>query len=349
MNTPRKAPERKEERAPAPASALRAAFLAVVAFFVWVLPASFFFPPPPAPASRPSVESPAPDRPAPVLSSFPSSVPVPSPFPSPKEYSFGVLSQRSAVLTARYWNPILDHASKKAGVRLVLKVAKSADASNASIEAAAYDFVYSNTIFSPRTAPAGYEPFLKPKGQIHGQIVVLEGSPVQAAEELEGRRIGFPSKGAFVAYAVPSRFLEGRGISAEAVFGGNQEGVMARLKAGGVDAAAVNDRVWRAYASREGVRWRALWESDPYPDLPISFHPRVPREVMEKVRQAFLSMAEDPECAELLEGQARLMGLEPPFGFEPASRSDYGAYVAFYAPFPSAAAAPPGPARRRTE
>ncbi len=29
-------------------------------------------------------------------------------------YTFGVLSQRSAVLTAQYWNPILDYVEKKA-------------------------------------------------------------------------------------------------------------------------------------------------------------------------------------------------------------------------------------------
>ena len=34
----------------------------------------------------------------------------------PQSYSFGVLSQRSAVLTAQYWNPILDYIGPKAGV-----------------------------------------------------------------------------------------------------------------------------------------------------------------------------------------------------------------------------------------
>ena len=42
-----------------------------------------------------------------------------------ESYSFGVIPQRSAVLTAQYWNPILDYAGRKAGVELLLKVARS--------------------------------------------------------------------------------------------------------------------------------------------------------------------------------------------------------------------------------
>jgi hypothetical protein len=37
-------------------------------------------------------------------------------------WSFGVLPQRSAVLTAQYWNPILSHVEKRTGIRLELKV-----------------------------------------------------------------------------------------------------------------------------------------------------------------------------------------------------------------------------------
>lgn len=41
-------------------------------------------------------------------------------------FSFGVVPQRSATLTAQYWNPILDYVSGKSGVKLELVTKKSA-------------------------------------------------------------------------------------------------------------------------------------------------------------------------------------------------------------------------------
>ena len=43
-----------------------------------------------------------------------------------KSYYFNVLNQRSVALTAQYWNPILTYVSKKSGVPLELKLAKTA-------------------------------------------------------------------------------------------------------------------------------------------------------------------------------------------------------------------------------
>ena len=77
-------------------------------------------------------------------------------------YSFGVPSQRSSVLTAEYWNPILDHVKKKTGVELVLRIARSAPESNDAIERGDYDFVYSNTIFQPKMAKSNYQVILRP-------------------------------------------------------------------------------------------------------------------------------------------------------------------------------------------
>jgi len=48
--------------------------------------------------------------------------------------SFYVLNQRSIALTAEYWNPILTHVSRKSGVPLELKLARTAKEGNAIAE-----------------------------------------------------------------------------------------------------------------------------------------------------------------------------------------------------------------------
>ncbi|MCX8086269.1 MAG: phosphate/phosphite/phosphonate ABC transporter substrate-binding protein [Rhodocyclaceae bacterium] len=248
-----------------------------------------------------------------------------------QSWSFGVLSQRSAVLTAQYWNPILDYVEKKTGVRLVLKAARTAPESNEATERGEYDFVYSNTIFQPKMAQANYQVILRPRDEaITGQIVTLESSPIRSLKDLEGKEVGFPSQAAFVGYAVPMDALLRQGINVTPVFGGNQEGIMGQLKAGRVIAAGVNSQVMKAFAARENVQYRVLWESPPFLNLPIAVHPRVPKAVVEAVRNAIDGMDNDPEGMKILEASAQVIGQKPPYGFRAATQADYQNYIDFY-------------------
>jgi phosphonate transport system substrate-binding protein len=246
-------------------------------------------------------------------------------------WSFGVLSQRSAVLTAQYWNPILDYVAEKSGVRLMLKVARTAPESNESTERGEYDFVYSNTIFQPKMAAANYQVILRPLAEaITGQIVTLEDSPIQSLQQLQGREVGFPSLAAFVGYAVPMDQLLRQGISVTPVFGGNQEGIMGQLKTGRVIAAGVNNQVMRSFSAREKVSYRVLWESPQFNNLPIAAHPRVPEEVARKVQQSIAGMIENQQGQAILEASARTIGQKPPLGFLVATPEDYQSYTDFY-------------------
>jgi phosphonate transport system substrate-binding protein len=248
-----------------------------------------------------------------------------------RAYSFGVLSQRSAVLTAQYWNPILEYVKQKSGVALNLKVARSAPESNDATERGEYDFVYSNTIFQPKMAAAGYQVILRPRDEaITGQIVTLEAAPVRTLKDLDGREVGFPSQAAFVGYAVPMDQLLRQGVSVTPVFGGNQEGIIGQLVAGRVIAAGVNNQVMKAFAAREHIRYRVLWESSPFLNLPVAAHPRVPKAVVEAVKAAIDGMDHHPEGMRILEASAQAVGQKPPLGFRTSSQADYQSYLDFY-------------------
>lgn len=248
-----------------------------------------------------------------------------------ESYSLGVLSQRSAVLTAQFWNPILDYVKARTGIELSLKLARTAPESNDATERGEYDFVYSNTIFLPKMAGSNYQVILRPRDEaITGQIVTLEDSPIVTLKQLNGREVGFPSQAAFVGYAVPMDGLLRHGINVTPVFGGNQEGIMGQLKAGRVIAAGVNNQVMRSFAHRENLRYRVLWESIPYHNIPIAVHPRVPKSVSEAVRKAIDGMENDPEGVKVLEATAKVIGQKPPYGFLASSPEDYRSYSSFY-------------------
>jgi phosphonate transport system substrate-binding protein len=246
-------------------------------------------------------------------------------------YTFGVLSQRSPVLAAQYWNPILDYVSRKAGVTLQLSASRTAPECDAAIAKGEYDFIYSNTIFRRSNEGAGYQVILRPQAEaISGQIVTLADSSVKSLEDLQGKEVGFPSLSAFAGFLIPMNHLREKGLTVTPVFGGNQEGIMGQLAAGRVVAAGVNGQVMRTFATRQGVSYRILWESQPFHGLPISAHPRVRSNVREAVQNAFLAMNEDVEGRRVLEASAAIIKQTPPFGFLAANQEDYRNYVELY-------------------
>lgn len=241
-----------------------------------------------------------------------------------RQLSFGVVPQRSVILTAQYWNPILKYLEKKSGVPLVLKVEKTAPEHSRQVGLGRYDLVYTNHFFTKANARAGYRVVARPAGPaITGEIVVPEGSPIARLEDLAGREVGFPSPAAFVAYAVPFDVLTRKGIRVKPVFAGNQEGIMAQLKAGRVAAAGVNSQVMQSYANREGWRYRSVWQSPEYLNLPIAVHPRVAAGTAAAIVDALVNMSHDPEGVQILEKAGALIGQQPPYGFVPATNREY--------------------------
>jgi phosphonate transport system substrate-binding protein len=247
-------------------------------------------------------------------------------------YSFGVIPQRGPTLTAQYWNPILQYVSDKSGVTLELSLARSAPEHADGIRHGRFAFLYSNHNFVPENFVAGYRVLARPRdAAIRGEIVVLAASPLKDIPELQGREIAFPSNVAFVAYQVPMDALEKLGITVKSVFAGNQEGAMGQLKSGRVAAAAVNSQLMRDFAQREAIRYRVLWRSDEYLNIPISAHPSIPRRHVDAVRRALESMDADPQGARVLEASATLVKQSPPYGFVSATDKDYESYLRFYA------------------
>jgi phosphonate transport system substrate-binding protein len=230
---------------------------------------------------------------------------------------FGVLNQQSPALTAERWNPILHYLGSVAGVPLVLRMGPTVEETDAMMGRGEMDFMFTNHNFQPEFDTVGYRVIARWAGDaIHGVIAVPLDSSRTRLKDLEGARVAFPSRDAFVAYAVPKLALKQAGVRVQETFAANQEGVLAQLKARRVDAGAVNSRFLAQYAEREGVRFREVFVSEGYPDLAVIVHPRVPAPVVERVRKAMIEMRNDPAAAPVLE-KARFRG------FEPATDRDY--------------------------
>lgn len=238
--------------------------------------------------------------------------------------SFGVVSQRSPMVTAKYWNPILRYVSHRSGVPLILKLSNTGEEASQAIGRGEPDFAYTNHCFSQENDRIGYRVIARPReNAVRGQIVVRSGSTIGSLHELNGVEVAFPHARAFLGYYVTQDHLLRAGIHVRPVFAGNQEGAMAQLKNGRVQAASVNSAVMREYAAREGLGYRALWSSEPFLAIPVVVHPRVGAERARAVQEALTTMADDPEGGRILAESAAQVGQVPPYGFVAASGSEY--------------------------
>ena len=245
-----------------------------------------------------------------------------------QEYTFGVISQRSAIETAKIWNPIFNYVEKTTGIKLVLQVAKTGVESKEATDAGKYDFTYSNVIFDRQHII--YTPILKPNTDgISSQLVTLENSKINNLQDLNNIKIGFPSKIAFVGYMLPTTYLKQQKISFDEVFGGNQEGIMAQLQSGAIEAAAVNSGVMKEYALKENLKYKVIWQSIKFPDIPIAVHERVPLDIAKGVQIAIASMSREPEGKKILEQISQDTQRAAP-EFSIANMQTYEQYLIFY-------------------
>lgn len=246
-------------------------------------------------------------------------------------YSFYVLNQRSVALAAQYWNPIMTYVSKKSGVPLELKLARTAQEGNAVAEKLGYDFQYTNHFFTPERERFGYKVIARPAGPgIRSQIVVPKDSPVQSLQDLDGKQVGFVSRDGFTGYWVPYDALLRAKVAVQVVFTGNQESSFAQLKVSKIAAAGVNSSVMARYARRESFAYRALWTSEVYQDLCIMASPKVPAGKVEAVKKALIDMVKDTEGRQVLQAGADLLKMNGELGFVAASNRDYDNYRRFY-------------------
>jgi phosphonate transport system substrate-binding protein len=248
-----------------------------------------------------------------------------------KAYAFSPVNQYGINLTAAYWNPILDYVSAKSGVPLTLKIGRTSADTTSYVLANEVEFVFTNHLFSPEREKMGWQVIARRDApQIKAELIVPADSPITDVAQLAGQDVGFPGPEAFVAYKVPHAHLIGKGIAINVVFGGNMDAALTQLFSGKVKAAGGNSQLIEGYAKRENRKYRVLWVSEPFLDLPLMASAKVPERERKAVAAAFVGMADDPKGREILRNASQTVGIPPDTRFVAADGSEYGAYRRFY-------------------
>ncbi|MBY0240427.1 MAG: phosphate/phosphite/phosphonate ABC transporter substrate-binding protein [Burkholderiaceae bacterium] len=255
---------------------------------------------------------------------------------APAPYHFSPVNQYDISLTAAYWNPIISYVSEKSGVPMVLKIGRTSADTTAYVLAREVEFVFTNHLFSPEREKLGWKVIgRRQTPPVHGDIVVLDSSPIRKIEELQNMEVAFPGPEALVGYKFTYAHLLSKGVQPKVVFGGNQNGAMGQLVAGKVQAVGGNSQLIEGYAAREKQKFRVLWRSEPLYDLALMVSGKVPEQHVKAVSAAFFGMHKDPRGKAILQQASERVGLRGDAWFIPSDGSEYSAYRRFYQTAPA--------------
>lgn len=220
-----------------------------------------------------------------------------------EEYSFVVVPQFERRKVFAIWQPVVDEIQKRSGVNLKLTTTMTVIDYGQHMKKGDYDFVFTNPYYVIKFHPIqAYEPLVRDAQNLRGVVVVRKDSPIQRPEDLQGKTIAVPTLNAFGASLMVQADLEHLyGVKAHIRDAKTHTSAYFQTVNGLVDAAGGVQKTLQEQDAAVRDALRVLYSTRELPSHPIAAHPRVPKAVREKIRQAFLAMGADPAMKPLLE------------------------------------------------
>ena len=223
--------------------------------------------------------------------------------PDEKTYSFGVVPQQSAKRLAQLWSPIFNYLYQETGIRLRFATAKNIPEFEKRLAEGAYDFAYMNpyhfTVFNK--APGYKAVAVRDKQPIRGIVVVRKDSPLTALNELEGKRLAFPSPAAFAASVLPRAELDIQNINYQKHSLSSHVSAYLNVAKGLFAAGGGVNRTFNNTAPEVREQLKVLWQTEAYTPHAIAAHPQIDTVIADKLGQALSEMHKKPEGKALLQ------------------------------------------------
>jgi phosphonate transport system substrate-binding protein len=238
---------------------------------------------------------------------------------------FGIHPYLPAAEVQKRFKPLIDYLSSQLDRQIELRVSKNYETHIENVGNNIFDIAYMGpSSYVGMTEKFGMRPLLarlevNGKPDFHGYIVTRKDSPVQALEQLAGRRFAFGSAHSTMSYLVPRHMLKRAGVGLEQLgnytFLGNHRNVALGVLIGEFDAGAVKEEVFDEFRSR-GLRKLATSPS-------ISEHVFVgrfdmPEEQRQKIQQAMFSLSGTEQGRKILAAIKKTVT-----ALVPANDSDY--------------------------
>ena len=215
-----------------------------------------------------------------------------------RTYVFAVVPQGPPVVTNARWSPILERIARDTGIPLRIKLYERVETFQTDLTAGVADFAYLNPVQAVRAHRAArYRPLVRDEKPIRGVFFVARDSPFTSVASLAGREVAFVGPWSFCSVSLRHQ-VRGLGIVPRYVGTGanaTKHVLLGLAPAGGLLDVALEDA-----PPEVRDRLRVVFRTPPMAPHAVVVHPRVPREVADRVGDALRALAREAPGLELM-------------------------------------------------
>lgn len=216
------------------------------------------------------------------------------------EYSVGVTPQFERRQLFAVWTPVLAELERRIGHKFKLIITPDIPEFERHYNAGVFDFAYMNPYLVIEN-PQGYQPLVRDATPIFGIIVVRKDSAARSPADLNGAEIAFPAPNAIGAsLLIRAELMRKFKIGFKPVYVKSHTATYLSVVQGLTAAGGGVQKTLDEQKDSVREQLRVLHRTKSFPTHPVAAHPRVPFEVREAVREAFLGMAASADGAQLL-------------------------------------------------
>lgn len=217
--------------------------------------------------------------------------------------TFAVVPQQSASKLARLWTPILQNISQQVGVSIKFRTAPNIPTFEKRVAAGEYDMAYMNpyhyTVYSKKS---GYIAFAKALDKrIKGIIVIKKDSSITEMKQLSGNTLAFPAPAAFAATVLPRVFFAKENITISEKYVSSHDSVYRAVAKGLYPAGGGVIRTFKNMQPEISDQLKILWTSKGYTPHAFAAHPKMNKELVKKIQEAFSNLNQTSQGKKLLQ------------------------------------------------
>ena len=216
------------------------------------------------------------------------------------EITLGVVPQQSPLKLSKKWLKITDYLQKETGLKVVFKTKNSIPKFEDELYKGAYDISYMNPYhFIVANRTQGYEAFTRADKQIIGILLAKDSKYEFTKENLKDKTFLFPAPNAFAATLLTKHELKqkfGFDVDKEAkvLYVNSHDSVYKGVARNIGDLGGGIVRTYNNFkSSSDKDNINVVYKTEKYPSHPIAYHPRMNKDDVEKIKDAFLNMPKD--------------------------------------------------------
>ncbi len=217
-------------------------------------------------------------------------------------YSLAVVPQFTTIDIGLRWTPLLERIKKETGITLQIRSTQDIPAFEAEFMTGIPDFVYLNPYHMVMAKKAqGYQPLIRSNRALSGILVVRKDTNIHQLSDLKGATLAFPAPNAFGASLYMRALLkEEEHLDFTPNYVSTHQNVYRHVLYG--DALAGGGVAATLEREPAGIRdqLRILYRTPNAAPHPLAAHPRVSKQIVERVTQAFQALAADDEGIKML-------------------------------------------------